>query len=132
MFAPLDGRFRSDAATAAPMRRATRDGVVGTDDLASDGREFGPQSRSAATIRRLNNAHVTRRPIAWVVATAGNGVTAIAARGYCTVPCPEPPLRRRSDAGEKETVRTVRCTTNFAVNAAERFARPEFAPETRG
>lgn len=89
--------------------------------------EWDPATRDAKANYRFLVTAVTPRPIAWVTTVDGKGLVNAAPFSWFNTVCPDPPMVMlaiglRPDGSPKDTLRNIRATGEFVVNAVVRAA----------
>lgn len=87
--------------------------------------EWAPSERDAKATYRFLTTAVAPRPIAWVTSVNQAGVVNAAPFSWFNSVCPDPPMvmiaiGNRPDGSPKDTVRNIRDTHEFVVNAVPR------------
>ncbi len=89
--------------------------------------EWDPATRDAKSNYRFLVSAVVPRPIAWVTTVDSRGVVNAAPFSWFNAVCPDPPMvmlaiGKRPDGSPKDTLRNIRDTKEFVVNAVPRAA----------
>jgi flavin reductase (DIM6/NTAB) family NADH-FMN oxidoreductase RutF len=84
--------------------------------------EYDPEAIDRLAVYRLLTGAVVPRPIGWASTISAAGVTNLAPFSFFTVVCVVPPMvsltiARNPDGSEKHTLRNIRKTREFCVNA---------------